>query len=71
MTAQNNDFCPEMLSALLNANSILLCTHAQPDGDAIGSTLAMSTLSIIPATIIFLIFQKSLVEGIATTGIKG
>ena len=39
--AQKHDFCPEMLSALLNANSILLCTHAQPDGDAIGSTLAM------------------------------
>lgn len=36
-----NDFCPEMLSALKNANSILLCTHAAPDGDAIGSTLAM------------------------------
>jgi len=31
----------------------------------------MSTLSIVPATIIFLIFQKSLVEGIASTGIKG
>ena len=40
-------------------------------GSDIGSTLAMSTLSIVPATIIFLIFQKSLVEGIATTGIKG
>ena len=39
--AQKHDFCPEMLSALQNANSILLCTHAQPDGDAIGSTLAM------------------------------
>ena len=39
--AQKHDFCPEMLSALLHANSILLCTHAQPDGDAIGSTLAM------------------------------
>lgn len=39
--AQKPDFCPEMLSALQNANSILLCTHAQPDGDAIGSTLAM------------------------------
>ncbi len=40
-------------------------------GSDIGSTLAMSTLSIVPATIIFLIFQKSLVEGIASTGIKG
>ena len=40
-------------------------------GSDIGSTLAMSTLSIIPATVLFLIFQKSLVEGIASTGIKG
>lgn len=39
--AQKNDFCPEMLSALQNANSILLCTHVSPDGDAIGATLAM------------------------------
>lgn len=36
-----------------------------------GAMFAMSTLSIIPAVIIFLIFQKSLVEGIASSGIKG
>ncbi len=35
------DICNPLLSALLNANSILLCTHISPDGDAIGSTLAM------------------------------
>lgn len=29
-----------MLSALKSANSILLCTHISPDGDAIGSMLA-------------------------------
>ena len=40
-------------------------------GSDIGATLAMSTLSILPATILFLIFQKSLVEGIASSGIKG
>lgn len=40
-------------------------------GSDIGATLAMSTLSIVPATIIFLFFQKSLVEGIASSGIKG
>ncbi|MBQ9262789.1 MAG: DHH family phosphoesterase [Clostridia bacterium] len=39
--AQNDAFCPDMLSALQSANSILLCTHISPDGDAIGSTLAM------------------------------
>lgn len=36
-----------------------------------GSLLAMSTLSLIPILILFLIFQKSLIEGIATSGIKG
>ena len=40
-------------------------------GSDIGATLAMSTLSIVPATILFLIFQKSLVEGISNSGIKG
>ena len=40
-------------------------------GSDIGATLAMSTLSILPATILFLFFQKSLVEGIASSGIKG
>ena len=37
---QNREFCPDMLSALKNANSILLCCHISPDGDAIGSLLA-------------------------------
>jgi len=33
--------------------------------------LAMATLSLVPVLLIFFIFQKYLVEGIATTGIKG
>lgn len=33
--------------------------------------LAMATLSLLPVLIIFFFFQKYLVEGIATTGIKG
>ena len=36
-----------------------------------GAMFAMSTLSIAPAFIIFLFFQRYLVEGITTTGIKG
>jgi multiple sugar transport system permease protein len=36
-----------------------------------GGLLAMSTLSLIPDLVIFVVFQKYLVEGIATTGIKG
>ena len=36
-----------------------------------GAMFAMSTLSIIPAVTIFIVFQKYLVEGIATSGLKG
>ncbi len=69
----------DFLSALLYVNrasmrpiSLALQLFNDPSsGSDIGSTLAMSTLSIIPATVLFLIFQKSLVEGIASTGIKG
>lgn len=69
----------DYLSALLYVNrasmrpvSLALQLFNDPSsGSDIGSTLAMSTLSIVPATLIFLIFQKSLVEGIASTGIKG
>ncbi len=69
----------DFLSALLYVNkasmrpiALALQLFNDPSsGSDIGSTLAMSTLSIIPATILFLIFQKSLVEGIASTGIKG
>lgn len=35
-----------------------------------GALLAMSTLSLIPITAIFLFFQKYFLEGIATTGLK-
>lgn len=36
-----------------------------------GQLLAMSLVSIIPATLVFTFLQKYFVEGIATTGIKG
>lgn len=36
-----------------------------------GAVFAMSVLSMIPITTIFFIFQKYIVEGIATTGLKG
>lgn len=36
-----------------------------------GPMLAMSVVSLLPIMILFIIFQKSLVEGISTTGIKG
>ncbi|HML47025.1 MAG TPA: carbohydrate ABC transporter permease, partial [Clostridia bacterium] len=36
-----------------------------------GAMFAMSTLSLVPVFIIFVCFQKYLVEGIATSGLKG
>lgn len=36
-----------------------------------GEMLSMATLSIIPIILIFIFFQKYLVEGIATSGLKG
>ena len=36
-----------------------------------GPMFAMSVLSLLPQFIVFLIFQKYLVEGISTTGLKG
>ncbi|MFV0504519.1 MAG: carbohydrate ABC transporter permease [Lachnospirales bacterium] len=36
-----------------------------------GAMLAMSVVSILPVIIFFLVFQKHLVEGVATSGLKG
>jgi multiple sugar transport system permease protein len=36
-----------------------------------GGALAMGTLSILPAFILFFFLQRYFVQGIATTGIKG
>lgn len=36
-----------------------------------GAMFAMSTLSLVPVLLIFIIFQKYLVDGIATSGLKG
>ena len=36
-----------------------------------GATMAMSTLSLVPVFLLFAFFQKYLVEGISTTGLKG
>ena len=36
-----------------------------------GAMFAMSTLSLLPAVLIFIFFQKYLVEGITTSGLKG
>ena len=36
-----------------------------------GAMFAMAVLSLIPIVTIFIIFQKYLVDGIATSGLKG
>jgi len=36
-----------------------------------GAMLAMSLLSLVPMFIVFFIFQRKLIDGIATTGLKG
>jgi len=40
------------------------------DGTNWGPLLAMSTLSLVPQLLLFAFFQKHLIEGIATTGLK-
>lgn len=44
------------------------------DGESLnnwGGMFAMATLSLMPVVIVFFIFQKYIVEGISTTGLKG
>lgn len=36
-----------------------------------GAMFAMSTLSILPAVLFFIFFQRYLVDGITTSGLKG
>ena len=70
-----NDF----LSALLYINktakypvSLALKLFCDPGSSSdYGAMFAMATLSVLPAVVIFLFFQKYLVEGISTSGLKG
>jgi multiple sugar transport system permease protein len=43
---------------------------ADPTNTDWGSIFAMGTLSLVPSLVIFFAFQKYIVEGIATTGLK-
>lgn len=52
--------------------SLALRTFADPSGQTDwGAIFAMSTLSLAPVFVIFIVFQRYLVEGISTTGLKG
>ena len=58
-------------SSKLYPVSLALKLFADPDsGTNWGAIFAMSVLSLIPLFIIFIFFQKYLVEGISTTGLK-
>lgn len=69
----------DFLSALLYINktakypvSLALKLFCDPGSSSdYGAMFAMATLSVLPTVIIFLFFQKYLVEGISTSGLKG
>ena len=68
----------DFMGALLYLNkpsmypvSYALKLFSDESGTNYGPMFAMSLASLIPVLILFFIFQKSLVEGISTTGVKG
>jgi multiple sugar transport system permease protein len=69
-----NDFFSQLIY-LTSPDSLTvpvgLRTLVDSSGGAYGQLLAMSVLSLVPTFVVFLIFQRRLVEGIATSGLKG
>lgn len=69
----------DFMSALLYINdaykypvSLALKLFCDPGSSSdYGAMFAMATLSVIPIVLIFIFFQKYLVDGIATSGLKG
>lgn len=52
--------------------SLALRAFADPSGTTDwGAIFAMSSLSLAPVFVVFILFQRFLVEGISTTGLKG
>ena len=51
--------------------SLALRMFADPASTDWGAMFAMSSLSLLPVIVLFFSFQKYLVEGISTTGLKG
>jgi multiple sugar transport system permease protein len=52
--------------------SVALRSYADPTGASDwGAIFAMLSLSLVPVLVIFIFFQRYLVQGIATTGLKG
>jgi multiple sugar transport system permease protein len=50
--------------------SIAVRNFADPTMTDWGAIFAMGSLSLVPSLVIFFLFQKYIVEGIATTGLK-
>jgi len=57
---------PESLTVPVALRSLV-----DSSGGAYAQLLAMSVLSLVPIFVVFLVFQRRLVEGISTSGIKG
>jgi len=52
--------------------SLALRTFADPSaGTDLGAICSMSALSLLPVFAVFILFQRYLIEGISTTGLKG
>ena len=70
----NDFFTPLLYLADTELYTVPLALRAFIDttsGSAFGALFAMSVLSLLPVLGVFIAFQKLLVEGIATTGLKG
>lgn len=70
-----NDFMSSLLyvsKATKYPMALALKLFADPGSTSdYGAMFGMAVVSLIPILIIFLLFQKQLVDGIATSGIKG
>lgn len=59
---------PELLTVPLGLRRFV---DASGGGGSYGGMLAMVVVALVPVTIVFLVFQRSLTAGIATAGLKG
>jgi len=70
-----NDFFTQVIylrESLMYTVTLALRTFIDPSSISnYGAMFAMSTISIIPILIMFIFFQKQLIEGVAMSGIKG
>ncbi|HEU5027307.1 MAG TPA: carbohydrate ABC transporter permease [Spirillospora sp.] len=62
LTLPNSQTVPVALRNFLDASS---------GQSSYGSMLAMSVLSLVPTFVVFLVSQRRIVEGVATTGLRG